>query len=98
LFECLYHTISVLVFIDDFKKINFKNSSKSKENEAVELSTSNAIVILVVHLLVFTYYSDSFGLMLWKQKFTLWLYLFPCFFGWVYAGNKTWTHLEETDG
>jgi hypothetical protein len=44
--------------------------------------TSNAIVILgssFVGSLAFTY-SDSFGLMLWKQKFTLWLlYSSPCF-------------------
>jgi hypothetical protein len=43
--ECLYHTIPVLVFVDG--KVNLKNScTKSKEDKAVELTTSNAIVIL----------------------------------------------------
>jgi hypothetical protein len=52
-----------LVFVDDFEKINLKNScTKSKEDKAVELTTSNAIVILgssFVGSLAFTY-SDSF--------------------------------------
>jgi hypothetical protein len=67
-----------------FWKINLKNScTKSKEDKAVELTTSNAIVILgssFVGSLAFTY-SDSFGLMLWKQKFTLWLLHLLAFFG-----------------
>jgi hypothetical protein len=42
-------------------------------------------------------FSDSFGSMLWKQKFMLWLLcLFPCFFGWV-CGSKIWTH-QGNDG
>jgi hypothetical protein len=64
----------VLVFVDDFEKLISKAAPNQKEDK-VELTTSNAIVILgssFVGSLAFTY-SDSFGLMLWKQKFTLWL-------------------------
>jgi hypothetical protein len=54
-----------------------------REDKAVELTTSNAIVILgssFVGSLALPILIVS-GLMLWKQKFTLWLlYSSPCFF------------------
>jgi hypothetical protein len=62
-------------------KINLKNScTKSKEDKAVELTTSAIVILgssfvgsLALPILIF-------GLMLWKQKFTLWLlYSSPLF-------------------
>jgi hypothetical protein len=72
-----------LVFVDDFEKLISRIAAPNQKDKTVELTTSNAIVILgssFVGSLAFI--SDSFGLMLWKQKFTLWLlYSSPFFFG-----------------
>jgi hypothetical protein len=72
-----------LVFVDDFEKLISRIAAPNQKRTTVELTTSNAIVILgssFVGSLAFTY-SDSFGLMLWKQKFMLWLLHLLAFFG-----------------
>jgi hypothetical protein len=44
--ECLYYTIPVLVFVDDFEKLISRIAEPNqKEDKAIELQ-SNAIVIL----------------------------------------------------
>jgi hypothetical protein len=68
---------SVLVFVDFEKLISRIAAQIKKEDKSIEL-TSNAIVILEFICWIFILpILIVFGLMLWKQKFTLWLYSSP---------------------
>jgi hypothetical protein len=82
LFPC--YTISVLVFVDDFEKLISRIAAPNqKEDKAVELTTSNAIVILgssFVGSLAFTY-SDSFWFNAVEAEVYAMASLFISFFG-----------------
>jgi hypothetical protein len=72
-----------LVVFHDFEKLVSRISASSVNADSInQISKSDAIVILgssFVGALAYTY-SDSFGLMRWKQKCTLWLlYLYLYF-------------------
>jgi hypothetical protein len=63
-----------------FWKINLKNSCKSKRTKQLNWQQQRYCNLGSSFVGSLATYSDSFGLMLWKQKFTLWLlYSSPCF-------------------
>jgi hypothetical protein len=90
-----------LVFVDDFEKLISRIAAPNqKEDKAVELTTSNAIVILgssFVGSLAFTY-SDSFGLMLWKQVYAMASLFISLLFWLGLRWEQDMDSLEETDG
>jgi hypothetical protein len=81
-FKCIHDFILFWSSSMILKKASFRISASSVNADSInQISKSDAIVILGSSLSVLAYtYSDSFGLMRWKQKCTLWLlYLYLYF-------------------
>jgi hypothetical protein len=91
---------SVLVFVD-FEKLISRSCTKSKRDKAVELTTSNAIVILgssFVGSLAFTY-SDSFWFNAVEAEVYAMASLFISLLFWLgLRWEQDMDSLEETDG
>jgi hypothetical protein len=97
-----FTTIPVLVFVDDFEKLISRIAAPNQKDKTVELTTSNAIVILgssFVGSLAFTY-SDSFWFNAVEAEVYAMASLFiSLLFFWLgLRWEQDMDSLEETDG